>query len=83
MSKSRSHLSKELSELIQSIGDSRSKQEEDKIMRAESEILKSQISKTSSTPTQKKEYLIRSIYLEMLGHDASFAHLHAVNLTQD
>ena len=34
-------------------------EEEDKIMRAESEILKSQISKTSSTPTQKKEYLIR------------------------
>ena len=83
MSKSHSSLSKELTELIQSIGDSRSKQEEDKIMKAESEILKSQISKTSSTPTQKKEFLIRSIYLEMLGHDASFAHLHAVNLTQD
>ena len=83
MSKSHSNLSKELTELIQSIGDSRSKQEEDKIMKAESEILKSQISKTSATPTQKKEFLIRSIYLEMLGHDASFAHLHAVNLTQD
>ena len=83
MSKSHSHLSKELTELIQSIGDSRSKQEEDKIMAAESEILKSEISKTSATPTQKKEFLIRSIYLEMLGHDASFAHLHAVNLTQD
>ena len=83
MSKSHSSLSKELTELIQSIGDSRSKQEEDKIMKAESEILKSQISKTSATPTQKKEFLIRSIYLEMLGHDASFAHLHAVNLTQD
>ena len=83
MSKSQSHLSKELRDLIQSIGDCHSKQEEDKIMRAESEILKSEIAKTSSTPNQKKEYLIRSIYLEMLGHDASFCHLHAVNLTQD
>ena len=83
MSKSRSHLSKQLTELITAIGDCRSKQEEDKIMSAESEILKSEISKTSSTPSQKKEFLIRSIYLEMLGHDASFAHLHAVNLTQD
>ena len=83
MSKSHSHLSKELTELIQSIGDSHSKQEEDKIMSAESEILKSQISQTSATPTQKKEYLIRAIYLEMLGHDASFSHLYAVNLTQD
>ena len=83
MSKSHSHLSKELTELIQSIGDSHSKQEEDKIMSAESEILKSQISQTSATPTQRKEYLIRAIYLEMLGHDASFSHLYAVNLTQD
>ena len=83
MSKSRSHLSKELTELIQSIGDSKSKQEEDKIMSAECEVLKSQITQTNATPIQRREYLIRSIYLEMLGHDASFSHLYAVNLTQD
>ena len=83
MSKSHSSLSKELTDLIQRIGDSKSKQEEDKIMSAESEILKLEIAKTSLTPTQRKECLIRAIYLEMLGHDASFSHLHAVNLTQD
>lgn len=27
--------------------------------------------------------LIRSIYVEMLGHDGSFSHIHAINLAQN
>ena len=77
------HLSKDLLDLIKAIGDSKSKQEEDKIMSNECETLKTKISQSGSTPKQKKEFLIRAIYCEMLGHDASFSHLHAVNLTQD
>ena len=30
-----------------------------------------------------KEYLLRAIYIEMLGHDASFAQKYCLNLTQD
>ena len=29
-----------------------------------------------------KDLLIRSIYVEMLGHDGNFAHIHAINMTQ-
>ena len=31
--------------------------------------------------SKMKELLIRAIYVEMLGHDASFSHIHAINLT--
>jgi AP-4 complex subunit epsilon-1 len=30
-----------------------------------------------------KEHLIRAMYIEMLGHSAPFAHIHAINLTQN
>ena len=83
MSKTNPNMSKELSELITAIGECRSKQQEDKIMKEEKSILKELISKPNATPKQRKEYLIRAIYLEMLGHDASFSYLYAVNLTQD
>ncbi|CAK9053119.1 AP-4 complex subunit epsilon (AP-4 adaptor complex subunit epsilon) (Adaptor-related protein complex 4 subunit epsilon) (Epsilon subunit of AP-4) (Epsilon-adaptin) [Durusdinium trenchii] len=67
------HLSKEFFELVKSIGESRSKQEEDKIIVGEIAILKQHLS----------EYMIRAVYAEMLGHDASFAYIHAVKLTHE
>ena len=83
MHSSSSHLSKDLLELIKAIGDSHSKQEEDKIISKECETLKLIIKESGVPPKRMKEYLIRAIYIEMLGHDASFSHLFAVNLTQD
>ncbi len=78
-----SHLSKEMLDLIKSIGDSRSKQEEDKIILKEREYLKTKIKEAGVNAKKMKEYLLRAIYIEMLGHEAPFAHLYAVNLTQD
>ena len=76
-----SHLSKELFELVKSIGESRSKQEEDKIITQECAVLKAKITEAKIPPKKMKEMLIRAIYLEMLGCDASFAYIHAINLT--
>ena len=76
-----SHLSKELFDLVKSIGESRSKQEEDKIIIQEVALLKSKISEPSIPPKRMKEMLLRAIYIEMLGHDASFAYIHAINIT--
>jgi AP-4 complex subunit epsilon-1 len=83
MNNSGSHLSKDMLDLIKAIGDSRSKQEEDKVILTEREQLKVKIKESGVNAKKMKEFLIRAIYIEMLGHDASFAHLYAVNLTQD
>ena len=79
---SSSHLSKELLELVKSIGESRSKQEEDKIITAEAQSLKTKFLERNLPEKKMKELLIRALYVEMLGHDASFSYIHAVNLSQ-
>lgn len=68
--------------MVKSIGESRSKQEEDKIITAEAQILKTKFLEKNLSEKKMRELLIRAIYVEMLGHDASFSHIHAVNLTQ-
>ena len=77
------HLSKECYDLIKSIGEAQSKQEEDKIMIGELKQLKVKINEKNIPVKTQKENIIRAIYLEMLGYDASFAYIHAVNLTQN
>lgn len=77
------HLSKEFFDLVKSIGESRSKQEEDKIIVGEIAILKVHLSQPNISPKKCKEYMIRAVYCEMLGHDAGFAYIHAVKLTHE
>ncbi|CAL0311726.1 unnamed protein product [Lupinus luteus] len=73
--------SKEFLDLIKSIGESRSKSEEDRIVLHQIQTLKVQLTEPN-IPTRKiKEYIIRLLYIEMLGHDASFGYIHAVNIT--
>ena len=92
------HLSKEFFELIKAIGESKSKQEEDRIIAREVMVLKKKLESgggVSAAPipgvpgnnsgnalnTNKKkakEFLVRVLYVEMLGHDGSFGYIKAV-----
>ncbi|KAK1282590.1 AP-4 complex subunit epsilon [Acorus calamus] len=75
--------SKEFLDLVKSIGESRSKAEEDRIILREIDLLKRRISEPDVPRRKMKEYVIRLIYAEMLGHDASFGYIHAVKLAHD
>ncbi|OVA05702.1 Clathrin/coatomer adaptor [Macleaya cordata] len=76
-------LSKEFLDLVKSIGEARSKAEEDRIVMHEIEILKRRITEPDIPKRKMKEYIIRLVYIEMLGHDASFGYIHAVKMTHD
>jgi AP-4 complex subunit epsilon-1 len=87
-------LSKEFFELLKSIGESKSKQEEDRIIAREVSKLKSKMEPMpSSTPggppgvntllnskKRAKEFLVRLLYVHMLGHEASFGLIKAVEM---
>ena len=103
------HLSKEFFELIKAIGESKSKQEEDRIITNEIASLKKKmdgsfssgsgaISMSPGSPIpsmgtpgggggkgtlsgnkkKAREFLVRLLYVEMLGHDGSFGFIKAV-----
>ena len=69
--------------MIKSIGETKSKQEEDRIILGELTVLKGKLAQKSLSTRQTRESLIRALYIEMLGHSAPFAHIHAINLTQN
>ncbi|XWS38857.1 hypothetical protein CRYUN_Cryun19dG0166300 [Craigia yunnanensis] len=75
--------SKEFLDLVKSIGEARSKAEEDRIVLNEIEILKRRIAEPDIPKRKMKEYIIRLVYVEMLGHDTSFGYIHAVKMTHD
>ncbi|PQP99967.1 AP-4 complex subunit epsilon [Prunus yedoensis var. nudiflora] len=74
--------SKEFMDLVKYIGEARSKAEEERIVLLEIETPKPRLSEPE-IPKRKMEYIIRLVYVEMLGHDGSFAYIHAVKMTHD
>lgn len=75
--------SKDFLDLVKAIGEAKSKAEEERIVLAEIEHLKKRIIEPDVPRKKMKEYIIRLVYVEMLGHDASFGYIHAVKMTHD
>jgi AP-4 complex subunit epsilon-1 len=75
------HLSRDFFDLIKAIGESKSKQEEDRIIVIEVNTLKKLLADRTLTGKRLREYLVRLIYVEMLGHDASFGYMKAVEVS--
>mmetsp|Transcript_32614 Transcript_32614/g.72040 ORF Transcript_32614/g.72040 Transcript_32614/m.72040 type:complete len:1058 (+) Transcript_32614:132-3305(+) len=74
---------REFENLIRAIGEAKSKQEEDRILTVEVETLKQRLSDPKLDRTRGREYMVRLIYCEMLGHDASFAYVKALQFASE
>lgn len=70
--------SKEFDTLVRSVGECKSKAEEDAIIVREVDLLKALLKNPKLDKRAEKELLIRLIYVEMLGFDASWGHARAV-----
>ncbi|XP_054858863.1 AP-4 complex subunit epsilon-1 [Eublepharis macularius] len=68
--------------LIRSITALTSKHEEEKLIQQELSNLKTTVSAPTTTLRLMKECMVRLIYCEMLGYEASFGYIHAIKLAQ-
>ena len=67
-------------DFIQSVGDTKSKLEEEKIVFEEIKFLKSMFKGIEPYSNEMKEAILRALYCELLGYDVEFAHIHAIKL---
>lgn len=76
-----SSLSNDFFNLIKGIGEAKSKLEEDLIIEKEIKLLRSVIAQPDNAKYMR-EFVVRLMYCEMLGHDVSWGYIHAINMTQ-
>ena len=75
--------SREFDQLIRAIGECKSKAEEDAIIAREVELLKPRLKDAKADKRFLKEIIVRLMYVEMLGHDASWGHVKALQACSD
>ncbi|XP_038669221.1 AP-4 complex subunit epsilon-1 [Scyliorhinus canicula] len=71
-----------LGALIRGVTELVSKQDEEKLIKKELAALKEQVSTPTTSLKQMRECLVRLIYCEMLGYEATFGYIHAIKLAQ-
>ncbi|KAM9376860.1 AP-4 complex subunit epsilon-1 [Pholidichthys leucotaenia] len=71
-----------LGNLIRGITELTSRHEEEKLIHRELSSIREQVSSPNTTMRQMKELMVRTIYCEMLGYEASFSYIHAIKLAQ-
>ncbi len=74
---------REFDSLIKAIGECKSKSEEDRIILAEIETLRQRLTDPKIDKSRGREYMVRLIYCEMLGHDVSWAYVKAVQFASE
>ncbi|XP_029418821.1 AP-4 complex subunit epsilon-1 isoform X2 [Nannospalax galili] len=79
---SRAPFSSRLGGLIRGVTALSSKHEEEKLIQQELSSLKVTVAAPMTTLKMMKECMVRLIYCEMLGYDASFGYIHAIKLAQ-
>ncbi|XP_078360431.1 uncharacterized protein LOC144644775 isoform X2 [Oculina patagonica] len=75
-----SNSSRAFESLVRAIGEAKSKQAKDRIARKELGVLKEKLAQRDTSVM--REYLVRLIYCEMLGHDASIGYVEAIKFAQ-
>jgi AP-4 complex subunit epsilon-1 len=76
-------VSREFDELIRSIGECKSKGEEDAILARVVEIAKARTKESRRDARTSKELLLFLIYIDMLGHDTNWARAAVIQLCSD
>lgn len=76
------HPTRNLQEFIKSIIETKSKAEEDRIIKYTLLELKKQIASRRPSDAKKAEYAIKSLYAEMLGHEARFGYDFLVKMVE-
>lgn len=76
------HPTKDLKDFIKAIIETKSKEEEDNIIRRGIESLKSGIAQKNPSNAKMIEYCLRAIYSDMLGHNVAFSQIFAIKMIE-